>query len=432
MADDTDLLDEDESDLVIDDESERILKARLVAIKQRCDASNLPFEQHDDPDLGVYGYISLPAGQGHRQVGVFSADQADILLGEDFERVRFLPGLEAVWCPDQSAVEFGLQTTRFNVEGLLRRLAGLSSARGQNPAPAFQLASPEGAGKPNIFVSERTKLYRSLTGGRGQKYTLKMDGITATTSENVTSNVMDYLNSLFFQIDQIHGYTFSVIRERKRRISISRKARRELQVVYPITKLNDEAVSLYWYGKSARSMPLLQYLAYYQCIEFYFPRYSQIEARKRVGAIVRRPTFRAMRDDDLDRVISAVQAARSGGYGSERTQLRAVINECIGSDELRNYLEASTDRSEHFSGKSAKARYHKIPIGNKKADLRNDVADRIYDIRCRVVHTKNDQSDDELKMILPFSDDVDHLGEDIDLIEFVSTAVLSTSSSELN
>lgn len=431
MADEIDLLEEDEPNLQIDDESERILKARLVAIKQRCDASKVPFEQYDDPDVGVYGYVSLPAGQGNRQIGVFSAEQADILLSEEFERVRFLPGLEAVWRPDQSAVELGLQTTRFNAEALLKRIAGLSPARGQNTAPAFQLASPAGTGRPGIIISEATKLYRSLTGGRVQ-YTLKMDAITAATSDKVTLNVMDYVNSLFFQIDQIHGYTFSLIRERKRRAFISRKSRSDLQVVYPATKLNDEAVSLYWYGKSARSMPLLQYLAYYQCIEFYFPRYSQIEARKRVGALVRRPTFRATRDDDLDRVISAVQAARSGGYGSERTQLRAVINECIGPDELRIYLEASAARSEHFAGKTAKARYHKIPIGNKKADLRNDVADRIYDIRCRVVHTKNDQSDDELKMILPFSDDVDHLGEDIELIEFISTAVLSTSSSELN
>ena len=191
-------------------------------------------------------------------------------------------------------------------------------------------------------------------------------------------------------------------------------------------------MSLFWYAKSARDMPLLRFLAFYQSIEFFFPRYSQTEARRRVSAIIKRPTFRPHRDDDLDRLISAIQLARSGGLGNERSQLRAVVNECISAHEVREYLTALKEREEHFLGKAQKTRYHKVPLANKNAELRNDVADRIYDIRCKIVHTKNEHGDDDLPMILPFSEDAEYLFHDIDLVEFVATSVLVASSDELS
>jgi len=112
--------------------------------------------------------------------------------------------------------------------------------------------------------------------------------------------------------------------------------------------------------------------------------------------------------------------------------LRAAVNECIGANEIREYLTDSPNREEHFSGKAPKSKYHKIPLANKNADLRNDVADRIYDIRCKIVHTKNEHTDDELRMILPFSEDADYLALDIELVEFVAKSVLIASSGELS
>jgi hypothetical protein len=203
------------------------------------------------------------------------------------------------------------------------------------------------------------------------------------------------------------------------------------QIAYPTAHFNEEAMSLYWYAKSAPTMPLLRFLAFYQSIEFYFPRYSQYEARRRVGNIVKQPTFRPHRDDDLDRLISAIQISRVGGLGNEREQLRSAVNECMSAGDVREYLTSSDELGAHFSGKGGKAKYHKVPIANKTADLRNDVADRIYDIRCKIVHTKNDPLIDEVPMILPFSEDAEYLLFDIDLVEFVARKVLIASSSEL-
>jgi len=178
-------------------------------------------------------------------------------------------------------------------------------------------------------------------------------------------------------------------------------------------------------------MPLLQFLAFYQAIEFYYPRFSQVEARKKLANILKDPTFRSNRDDHVDRLISAITISRSGAIGDERSQLRSVVNHCLDPSDLRTFLESDTDREAHVSGKAAKQRFHKIPLQNKDLDVRNDVADRIYDIRCRIVHTKSDARDSDLELLLPFSAEADLIAHDIDLVQFVAKSVLISACSPL-
>jgi hypothetical protein len=101
-------------------------------------------------------------------------------------------------------------------------------------------------------------------------------------------------------------------------------------------------------------MPLLQFLAYYQVIEFYYPRYSRSAARQRLSAILKDPTFRPERDEHVDRLIASVFVTRGGSIGDERSQLRAVINECLSEDDARDFFTADIGRESHFSEKTSK------------------------------------------------------------------------------
>ena len=431
MTDNPGAIEDEEAPIVEDDAAEISLKANLALLKSRCEAANIGFDSNEDPEFGVSAQVSLPAGKAVRRVGIMSLSRAEALLSIEFEKFRFLPGYDAIWSPTDNSIEAALQTTRLNADSLVRRVSGIAFNAPITDDSVIRLQPPEHSNKPRMEIGPTGEEFSKLLGFRAGRISLKLTDVRAKTSEHALRELTSFSNSLFFQLDLIYGYSFILGRERRASIvPLSKKMRRGLSIEYPTTNFNNDAISLYWYGKSARGMPLLQYLAFYQCIEFYFPRYSQLEARKRVSSLLKRPTFRPNRDDDLDAVISAVQLARSGGFGSERNQLRSVINECISAEEVRDYLQSDKERFEHFSGK-AKNKFHKVPITNKLADLRNDVADRIYDIRCKIVHTKNDESEDDLKMILPFSEDADYLIQDVELVEFVSRSVLSSSSSDL-
>jgi len=228
----------------------------------------------------------------------------------------------------------------------------------------------------------------------------------------------------------LYDSTFILERERRRRVLKRNVATSNppTPIEYPRQKYSESAISLYWYARRARGMPLLQFLAFYQSIEFFFPCYSQVELRKKLATILKNPIFRPDRDGDVDRIISAIRISRSGGLGDERSQLRAVINQCVSAEEIQSFLQDDPDQVDHHSGKTSKPRYHKIPLANKNLDLRNDVADRIYDIRCKIVHNKNDACDGEIEILLPFSDDAEYLMYDIDLLQFVAKSVLISAS----
>ena len=70
----------------------------------------------------------------------------------------------------------------------------------------------------------------------------------------------------------------------------------------------------------------------------------------------------------------------------------------------------------------------KISFTNKETDLRIDIANRIYEMRCRIVHTKDE---DELDLILPTSPEISLLKHDIELIEFIAQKVLIAGGRQL-
>lgn len=178
-------------------------------------------------------------------------------------------------------------------------------------------------------------------------------------------------------------------------------------------------------------MPLLQFLAYYQVIEFYFPTYSQIEARKKIRSILKNPTFRPDRDADIGNILTAISSGSGKGFGDERSQLRATFQECVDPKELRAFLIDNEEKKSFFSSKSKVLTSFNIPIANPSADLRNYVADRIYDIRCKIVHTKGDSLDGEIERILPFSKEAESLNFDIELVQFLSQKLLIAASSPI-
>jgi hypothetical protein len=119
------------------------------------------------------------------------------------------------------------------------------------------------------------------------------------------------------------------------------------------------------------------------------------------------------------------------GYGDERSQLRATLNECLEPGALRAFLTDSEERAKYFSSKTDSLTDQKIQIRNPDADLRNDVADRIYDIRCKIVHTKSGGPRGEVELLLPFSKEAELLYADIELIQFVAREVLVSASTPL-
>lgn len=255
--------------------------------------------------------------------------------------------------------------------------------------------------------------------------------MSVTRNDDAIDMLRRISNSLFFQIDTSLGVALNLSRAHSRYQLACQQINGSLDdLEFPTQEYDDAPMSLYWYGRGARGMPLLQFLAFYQVIEFYYPTYFQAEARRKIRRVLKDPTFRAERDADIGRVLTSLLGGR-GSVGDERSMLRATIHECVDPDELRTFLSASEQRAKFLSSKSEGLSSTKIPIANQDADLRNEISDRIYEIRCKIVHTKADSRDSDVEILLPFSEQANRLNHDIELVHYLAKQVLITASTRL-
>ena len=98
---------------------------------------------------------------------------------------------------------------------------------------------------------------------------------------------------------------------------------------------------------------------------------------------------------------------------------------------LRDFLSETDERKRYYTSE------YNEKISDKRIDMSDDAsvvdqaAERIYDILCKVVHTKNMDGGEGDEMILPFSKEADLLTDDVELIKFLARKVLTASGTPL-
>lgn len=417
------------------EESPAEFAAARKELEERCHASKISLEEHDDPFGGSYLSLALPAGREKRRVNLYGINDIKSVLSIPFEDYVFLGDYSAVCSYKEGKIEAAIRPLRPGPSSyILRRLLGRqidSDVREDETIVEFK-------GKPEdrierILIGRSSDVLIALSSPRVRDVTpsLRIHGLQIAQHDQAVNLLERIANTAFFQIDLASDLPLGLIRERRTPVRpVPKPGPIELQ--FPQTEYDEAPMSLYWYARSATGMPLLQFLAYYQSIEFYFPIYSQAEARRKIRNILKDPSFRSDRDADIGRILSAIKGIGGYGFGDERSQLRAAMHECLDPNALREFLMLTKERVEFFSSRTKSLTDIKIPINNPTADLRNDVAERIYDIRCKIVHTKAGSNEGEVELLLPFSKGAELLYFDIELIQYVAQQTLISASSPLH
>ncbi|MYT13346.1 MULTISPECIES: hypothetical protein [unclassified Streptomyces] len=297
-------------------------------------------------------------------------------------------------------------------------------------SPLFNVVAEQGS---RMASTPRNR--RPLPGGHGRFISLRIEGVDAKRHDDALRILREVSDALFFELDLEYGAV--------PRLAHSRDAERirhgnvPLRMAFtkdvpknPRNKYAEKPLSLYWYGRSARQIPLLQYLAYYQVLEFYFPTYSQRDALTRIRNELLDPRFRAGDDMSLMRIMH-LSAGFGKGFGSEREQLRSTVAGCVTEAHLRDFIDANDDLSQHFSGVQKIKGVAHIDVADKRNDLMTSVANRIYDIRCRIVHAKEDGGGGSADLLLPFSEEAYSLHPDIELVRFIAQKALIAGAVQL-
>lgn len=401
--------------------------------------------------------IDMPNVSGPPRLAVMHVDFVDELRAVNFAKTYAIGPYEALLRVDADSVEASIQADTNRGAEFLVRLAdapdglddGAREARAsilpeyqssRSPSPQHELHKSirleSTGGSIALDISRPTAELALLAIGTDLapwKACLKFRGLpTGMESKDATVLLESISSALFFELDLKHGIGLRLARHRDPSWSLTARSRRDPLSIdaplrVPTKKYSNDAISLYTYGRSASDMPLLQFLAYYQCVEHFLPQYWNQELVGRVRRALNDPRFDSDESAHIGKILQiASSAGRSGA--PERDQLRATIENCTDSSELEEFLQENDAVRDALTDKHGVGGLRPLALKDKNHSLTSQVATRIYDLRCRIVHSK-DASETSLdsRVLLPFSTDADRLDADIALVKFVTQKAIIAS-----
>lgn len=429
----------DEDELMSLPEPERESYKRII---NRCEKAQIKYDLEKDYGLLM---INMPVGRETRSIFISDAGYADQLAKIRFEEYAFIQGYEAIYSYADHSLEAIVRLISPKAsEFVFSRLLNLPVAQVRKKQPrdlAFQLKS-KGRGKDAIVISLSRPSDNLLlltqneideeAGPFSAGLSIKIEGLEIVENQQRAAILEKMANSLFFQMENTIGYSLMLEPYYQEPLIYpgSFLSKKKNAVTFPKYEYDRDPLNLYWYAKSATGMPLLQFLAYYQVLEFYFPTYSRKETGRAVANILKDIEFDPNRDLDVNKVISAVLSKMGRGYADERQQLRATIQACIESEEIHGFIKENPYIKDYFKEDFKKVSSLKVSVDNKDLDLRDQIAERLYDVRCKIVHTKSGESEGE--RIIPFTEEESLLPIDIEIIEFIARKTLMAGSSKLS
>ncbi|HGF5079348.1 TPA: hypothetical protein ACVOZB_004407 [Vibrio diabolicus] len=401
----------------------------------KCKQSSLTCEV-----IGEHGPIRVEIPKARKTVSLLLNTRfAEYILANDikFYDYRCIEGYEAIWSPKYDVIECevelplrGFHFSRIFAENenvtedgrllIDTHLEGVQAeiSQASNEFMIFELRKDRGRPRPP-FPIDRLERYRAST------TTLKIHGCGIQHHDKALEVIVTILAAICFEFDCKTNVPLMLAVEKTHPLRTPVQANRNFTLAKVSQKYDNEALSLYWYAQSAIGMPLLQYLAFYQVVEFYYPIYSELAAQKKVGNLLKDPCFNCHSTKDIARVFNIVKSTSSSR--SELSQLEATIRECVEPSVLRDWLVSDSKREEFFRSKNAaKLSRFKINSNVEDDDLLSQMWQRFYNIRCRIVHTKGAEGD--LDVLHPQSKEIHYLDHDIELAKFLAHRVLIASS----
>lgn len=397
--------------------------------------------------------FQFPIARESEEIRIFEDDHnIQSIINCNFLKYRGLSNYEAIWSSELNIIEcevnfprYGMAPNRF----LLRKLFSLLDPKvctqigNEHDAeyPALTLFSDEqikvSIGYSSIefaFLStykERHYFYDLQKDRCRFKLTLKIENINPKTEEEAQKILEKVSNSLFYQIDILFETTISLSPRRVNNVQQLRRrektdlinlGQKELILDY---EYDDIPMSLYWFAKSSISSSIFQYFALYQVLEYYYPIYTTNDLKEKIQNIVKDPRFNINNNSDVLRLLNIIKSNSRNDIGDEREQLNITLQKITSGDEIINFINDNEYLLEYFSSKNAKnLSDNKLRLSDK-IGIVSDVAKRIYDIRCRIVHNKASETD---KKILPMTKDVNYLDNEVALLEFLARKAIISNS----
>lgn len=194
------------------------------------------------------------------------------------------------------------------------------------------------------------------------------------------------------------------------------------EVHYPRAKVQYEVSILFGFASQVTDDPPLAFLSYYQALEYFFSTFTRQRAIEAIRRELRNPAFDVASAESMQRVLRAAEGAVSR---TEHHQLRVLVKEYARASELEDFF--SRDWGNYFSDNGPIRGVPAVNAKNTGQNLPDQIADRIYQVRNRIVHSKNDPKYRDRRVLLPRSAESNALTPDVLLVRLLATEAIAAS-----
>ncbi|MBB1259387.1 hypothetical protein [Streptomyces alkaliterrae] len=253
----------------------------------------------------------------------------------------------------------------------------------------------------------------------GVQITLKVFLGGSTEERELVQKSLDLANSFLFELNARHRSPYSLRPRMDRARNYSRLRTVDQKVRFPKTAVPSNIAALFSIPSdfSLRGNRTLAYLSYYQVIESYLPTVHKRDTLKKLRRVLRALDFDEEKDSSVVKLLATVERAHGASDGE---QLRTAIEECVPSEKLHEFYSLNPDHFKKGGPISG------VPAINPKSgeSLASQTAKRVYALRNRIVHAKDDPRFGESKVLLPMSHEAYLLQPDVELVRLLAIEVI--------
>lgn len=433
-----------------------IITQDLEPLKQLLDEFDFDNDLKECENEGnPYKYISFsfPVARGFEEIIVYDDDEVDIITKSRFVYYRGIKNYEAIWSKELKCIEceVGEFESVLPSRYTLRKLSNLYEA-------CEQLTDERGNRIPKSILLYDNQVVRVTVGYSSREFaflsrykegrhisineiterfpiTLKIENINCTTESNARELLEKISNAVLYQIDYTANIPITLAprrlsrKERGNRIRKERKTNNSLPSINLNYEYDKVPMALYWLAKTNTNSPIFMYFALYQVLEYYFPIYSSVEIKTRARNLIKDPKFNINSDADMMRLLSIMSSNNVNSLGDEREQLDNVLHHVISGEEIIDFIKEKGHLEQYYSNNEyKKLSGQKLRLGDKTGII-NDLAIRIYDIRCSIVHNK---ASEITKKILPMTKEETLLRNEIEVLELMVQKVIIANSKPMS
>jgi hypothetical protein len=260
--------------------------------------------------------------------------------------------------------------------------------------------------------------------------TIKVFNISYSNPQEMLNQSLDIVEGCLFHLAYLKDIS-SILEEDFPRHQVRRDnfrfEDRDFGSELPLPRLviNKDVARFYQRGVAAED-PVIQFLSYYQVLEYYFLMVNDEELYNQLKALYSNPSFKPT-PKYLDRIIQSTLDHKR--ESNETTMLTRVINKYVPKNELIEFINKYEEHlREKIYSKERKLFGENTKISLSAGHVTGDVAKRVKLIRNTLVHS-SDRYNRKNENYIPSRENENIIRQEVSLVKFMAEKVIVSTMS---